>query len=73
MQFNILQGSNLSMVLIVPTEKDGLAGLEEKMASADLSAILNSAHKRRVRAFVPKFKIEYSQEIKDTLSKVGYS
>ena len=59
------------MVLIVPSAKDGLTEVEKNVASINLAEILSKTNKTSIEVYIPKFKLEYSQDLKETLSKVG--
>uniref|UniRef100_A0A6B2EHF1 Putative serine protease inhibitor 4 n=1 Tax=Phlebotomus kandelakii TaxID=1109342 RepID=A0A6B2EHF1_9DIPT len=63
--------SELSMLIILPNERDGLADLEKALGNKDLSDITKSMYKTEVIVHLPKFKIEYDIELKNVLSKMG--
>ncbi|XP_065334642.1 uncharacterized protein LOC135935939 [Cloeon dipterum] len=67
------QGSKMSMAIILPNKKDGLKVLEEKLATADLGELLQSASPLNVEVHLPKFKIETSLDLVDHLAKMGLS
>lgn len=63
--------SDLSMLIILPNERDGLADLEKALGNKDLSDITKNMYKTEVIVDIPKFKIEYEIELKTVLSKLG--
>ncbi|XP_055708014.1 serine protease inhibitor 42Dd-like isoform X8 [Phlebotomus papatasi] len=63
--------SDLSMLIILPNERDGLADLEKALGNRDLSDITKNMYKTEVIVDIPKFKIEYEIELKTVLSKMG--
>lgn len=62
--------STLSMMVILPTEKTGLAKAEAGLANMDLSEISKRLHKMEVNVYMPKFKVEYDLSLKKPLEKV---
>lgn len=66
-----LQGSRLSMVFVLPTERDGLAKVEAKLATTDLNELDKKLRKAEVEVTIPKFKLEEACNLVDDLSKVG--
>jgi len=68
-------GKRLSMVLILPNEKDGLMKLEEKLRSVDLFELVNPSprteYSKNVSLSLPKFKIESTHDLKDPLKRIG--
>lgn len=63
--------SSISMFIILPNEKDGLAALQSNIRSIDIAAMRQKMHKQEVNLLLPKFKIEYEIELKDVLTKVS--
>uniref|UniRef100_A0A1L8DPL0 Putative serpin n=1 Tax=Nyssomyia neivai TaxID=330878 RepID=A0A1L8DPL0_9DIPT len=63
--------SDLSMLIILPNERDGLAALETALGKKDLSEITQQMYNTEVMVYLPKFKIEYEIELKNVLSKMG--
>ena len=65
-------GSNqLSMVVVLPTQVDGLAALEDQLSPALLSSVLGQMEKRPVEIFLPRFTMGSSFELSDTLAEMG--
>lgn len=63
-------GSDISLLVILPSTRSGLSEVESKLKNFDLTQIHSHLHSREVELTLPKFKIEYSIELKDTLQKV---
>ncbi|HWX20473.1 MAG TPA: serpin family protein [Candidatus Binatia bacterium] len=65
-------GSNeLSMVILLPRQVDGLARLENRLSPALLSRALGEMKKLKADIFLPKFKLESSVMLNDELAKMG--
>ncbi|XP_016940901.3 serine protease inhibitor 42Dd [Drosophila suzukii] len=60
------QNSNLSMTIFLPREVGGLSSLEEKIAG-----FARPLEAREVYVKLPRFKIEFRDELKETLEKLG--
>ncbi|XP_049800497.1 leukocyte elastase inhibitor-like isoform X2 [Schistocerca nitens] len=65
------KGERLSMMIFLPREVDGLASLEEKLASFSLQDTVNNLHESNVHVYLPKFKMEYSKQLNDALTTLG--
>ncbi|XP_059615898.1 serine protease inhibitor 42Dd-like isoform X3 [Phlebotomus argentipes] len=63
--------SDLSMLIILPNQRDGLPNLEKALSGKDLSEITSQMYKTEVIVHLPKFKIEYDIELNKVLSKMG--
>jgi len=65
-------GSNqLSMVILLPRQVDGLGRLEQELAPALLSSVLAQMTERQVEVFLPRFTLDYKSELTDTLTVMG--
>lgn len=66
------KGDRIVMQIVLPNEKSGLRGLEEKMDSVDIADIFRQ-HQRntKVRVKMPKFKLSSSAELSDSLKAMG--
>ena len=73
-------GGDLSMVIILPMSPGGpfgpptmgdLDALQRKLNTDTLNKLLSDANKTKVMLHIPKFKVEYSTYLKDTLVKLG--
>ena len=65
------KGNDLSMVLVVPQDADGLPQVEQQFTSANLQAWLGSLEARDIDVAMPKFRIESSYRMNDSLAALG--
>ncbi|XP_029041124.1 antichymotrypsin-2-like isoform X1 [Osmia bicornis bicornis] len=65
------KGDELSMIIILPNEINGLAEVEKKLQSTNIMDVLNQGHEREVELYLPKFKIESKIELNEPLNKLG--
>lgn len=65
------KGRMLSMVLIAPRSADGLPALERKLTAKSLAEWLGHLDSRGVITAVPRFKVEYSDELSESLQALG--
>ncbi len=65
------KGNDLSMLVLLPREKDGLAALENELTADNLALWQKRMHKRKVKVFLPKFKMTSQFMMKKTLSEMG--
>ncbi len=63
--------NELSMIILLPKEIDGLAGIEETLILKNLSQWLGRFHKCQVMVSVPKFKVISQFSLADTLKSMG--
>jgi len=64
-------GGRMSMVVLLPRRVDGLAGLERSLTSPALIGWLSSLRRRKVRVWLPRFKLTSRFSLKKTLSAMG--
>ena len=66
------KGDRIVMQIVLPNEKSGLLGLEEKIDSVDIADIFKQ-HQRntKVRVKMPKFKLSSSADLSDPLQAMG--
>ncbi|XP_052898415.1 antichymotrypsin-2-like isoform X3 [Anopheles moucheti] len=64
-------GSDMTMLILLPHERTGLAALEEKLPSLNLAELTTQMHKQEVEVFLPKFKIEFTRDLNDDLKALG--
>jgi len=62
---------NLSMVIILPNEIDGLQDIEKNITSETLTNWMSQLQSKKVTVEIPKFEIETSYHLKDNLKKMG--
>ncbi|XP_055601008.1 serine protease inhibitor 42Dd-like [Uranotaenia lowii] len=63
--------SDVSMLILLPNDRDGLVKLEENILNIDVGDILGKMYKEEVNVALPKFKIEFDVELSETLKKLG--
>jgi len=64
-------GANLSMVVLLPREVDGLASLENGLTPAKLDEWLGGLVKQEVAVTLPRFKLTSEFELGDVLARMG--
>ncbi|XP_060518991.1 serine protease inhibitor 3/4-like isoform X3 [Cylas formicarius] len=62
---------DVSLVIILPNKRDGIAELEQKLFDTDLTKITENMFKVDVIVKLPKFKIEHTIQLNEPLSKAG--
>lgn len=65
------ENSSLSMLILLPNKKDGLAEMESKLNTVVLADLTKRMNKEEVTVYLPKFKIEYEIDLKDVLTSVS--
>ncbi|XP_049948182.1 serpin B6-like [Schistocerca serialis cubense] len=61
------KGNRFSMMVVLPTEVDGLFDVEKQLADANLFDIADQTFKQMVHVYLPKFKLEYEKELEESL------
>lgn len=69
--FSLNDGQELSMVILLPTKRDGLPELQAALDSPALNEIYRSLYELPVQIELPKFSFESSHDAKATLLKMG--
>jgi serpin B len=64
-------GDDLSMLLLLPKERDGLAALEESLNAANLARWADGLRPRKVELFLPRFKTTFLFRLDNTLQAMG--
>ena len=64
-------GDNLSMIVLLPNEVDGLPALEAALTQDNLASWLKLLKKRELRVFLPKFKMTAEFSLAHTLDAMG--
>ncbi|XP_018021798.1 serpin B3-like, partial [Hyalella azteca] len=67
------QGGNLSLVIVLPDQRTGLAEVERKLQGIDLREFFDSERKVKVEVTIPRFKLEYFEDLVATLQSLGVS
>jgi serpin B len=65
------KGDELSMIILLPRQVDACSKLEDRLTPALLSRSLGGMKKQKVEIFLPRFKLESSFELNDTLARMG--
>jgi serpin B len=65
------KGNDLSMVILLPRDVDGIRSLENEFSTDTLNMWLNNLHQQEVEIYLPKFKIEYGMSLTDNLKEMG--
>ena len=66
-------GDQVSMVLILPNDKNGLTQLESRLTFAKFQELLSGLRKQDTIIRIPKFKVEESYDLKPILRHLGIS
>jgi serpin B len=65
------QGGDVSLVVLLPRQADGLAALERAVTADNLRQWQAKAASRRVDLYLPKFKVTAEFSLKDALTALG--
>jgi serine protease inhibitor len=65
------KGKDLSMVIVVPRDADGLAAFEKQFTTANLRAWLGGLQDREMDVAMPKFRLETNYDMIPTLEALG--
>lgn len=65
------KGGQLSMLVLLPVKKDGLASLESALSADKLSEWCGTMETREVKVFLPKFTMTSEFSLKQTLAAMG--
>lgn len=61
----------LSMIVLLPKKVDGLAALEKKLTTKDLTEWTGKMHREDVKLSLPRFKMTYDTELSAVLKSMG--
>jgi len=64
-------GDELAMIVILPRAIDGLAGFEKTLSAKRLSELIDLMPKKKVRVFLPRFKMTSQFSLAETLQAMG--
>ncbi|KAF2891296.1 hypothetical protein ILUMI_14877, partial [Ignelater luminosus] len=62
-------GFNVSMILVLPNEIDGIEDLEKKLMNIDLSTLTKNTNRENVKVSLPKFKFDKTIELENVLKE----
>ncbi|GBN03812.1 Serpin B8 [Araneus ventricosus] len=65
------KGENVSMLILLPEQRDGLRTLEESLTPEKLVEIQSRLHRREVDVSLPKFKLEFEKELSEEMQAIG--
>jgi serpin B len=65
------EGGELSMVVLLPREKDGLGKLEQSLTAAKLDGWLGKLASKQVKVELPRFKLEARFNLEEILPAMG--
>ena len=68
---NLPYGERFSMYIVLPKERDGLPKFISFMSYENLSGLMNKMSKQKGLISLPKFSIEYSKSLVNTLKELG--
>lgn len=60
------------MLIVLPDEINGLQEVEQKMSEMNLDDIRRQGQQVEVELYLPKFKIESTIDLQDTLTEVNF-
>ncbi len=64
-------GNDLSMVVFLPAEKNGLDSLEKELSLKKIELWMSKMYKRKVRVYLPRFKVKTKYYLGNILSSMG--
>ena len=64
-------GGELSMVILLPRQINGLGQLEHQLSPAFLAGLDSQMRAQEVDIFLPRFKLDFDFKLNDTLAKMG--
>ncbi len=65
------EGDALSMVVLLPKERDGLASLERGFGQDELDTLLAAAHETQIQVALPRFQVDSAFCLKKALIALG--
>lgn len=66
----LFQEGDYSMIFVLPNKEGTLPEVEDKLSTMSLRRLLNGLSENKVEVTIPKFSLEMTINLKDTLSKV---
>ncbi|XP_023231851.1 serpin B10-like [Centruroides sculpturatus] len=64
-------GGDISMLILLPNELDGIRDLEQQISLKDMTEILKNMKETMIKILLPSFRLEYSTEMKEFLNGLG--
>lgn len=65
------KGDDISMVIVLPNDLDGLSKLEDQLMPNMIRDLRRNTRTRKIHLTLPKFKLEYEKSLKSILQKLG--
>lgn len=65
------KGEEMAMLVILPNSREGLHEIEDLLTPNFVSQIKNEMHKEKMEVALPKFRLEYTNDLKDTFRELG--
>jgi serpin B len=65
------QGGDVTMIIVLPTARDGLPALEKKLDAAAFEKLVKTLHSTEVDVWLPRFKVEQQLSLGPTLASLG--
>jgi serpin B len=65
------QGGNQSMVILLPSQTDGLVGLEQELTAAKLTNVVSQMQHQQVDVSLPSFQVQQSLTLNGDLAGMG--
>jgi len=65
------EGERLEMVVLLPAAESSVAALEASLGAAELDQWINSARRRDVKVWLPKFQMESMRMLSQPMTKLG--
>ncbi|GFT56626.1 serpin B6, partial [Nephila pilipes] len=65
------KGENVSFLILLPEQRNGLQALENSLTSEKLSVILDRLDEERVSVSLPKFKFEFQEDLSVKIQELG--
>jgi len=64
-------GDRISMLVLLPNERDGIGALEESLSAENLEEWRGSLDWKRLQVFFPKFSLDVTYDLRDDLKEMG--
>uniref|UniRef100_A0A182FCG6 Serpin domain-containing protein n=1 Tax=Anopheles albimanus TaxID=7167 RepID=A0A182FCG6_ANOAL len=64
-------GERMSMLVLLPNKRDGIAALEQRLSRLDLVQLRREMNEIDVKVYLPKFKIDFSLDLNGVLTSLG--
>ncbi|GBN03816.1 Serpin B8 [Araneus ventricosus] len=65
------KGENVSMLVLLPNQRDGLRSLEQNLTPEKLGEVQRQLYRREVDVSLPKFKLEFEEELSEEVRDLG--